>query len=237
MVLETFYQRQLDSVTISAEQASRFAKRIAGDFNPIHDADAKRFCVPGDLLFAIVLNEYGIQSQMDFKFEGMLGADRTIVLPPREGSELTICDKESDKVYLNVNSSGENRAYCPEVETLIRNYVAFSGQNFPYILVPLMKRHGVMINPARPLVMYESMSLQLQHLNFRNPELSLAKTELEVNGKRGDAFLHFNIHDQGELIGTGRKKMVLSGLRDFCAEQMAAMEQAYLQRKDALPND
>ncbi len=26
-------------------------KKVAGDFNPIHDEDNKRFCVPGDLLF------------------------------------------------------------------------------------------------------------------------------------------------------------------------------------------
>lgn len=232
MVLETFYQCQQGSVTISAEQACRFAKRVAGDFNPIHDADAKRFCVPGDLLFAVVLKEYGIHQSMDFKFEGMLSAARTISLPQQASTEFAIQDAESDKTYLQINRSGEQRSYDESVETLIRNYVAFSGQNFPYILVPLMERHDVMINPARPLVMYESMSLTLDTLDFKEPELSLASTELEVNGKRGDAFLNFNIHDQGKLIGKGRKKMVLSGLRPFCAEQMAAMEQEYLARKE-----
>ncbi|MBW8189562.1 DUF3581 domain-containing protein [Neiella marina] len=232
MVLETFYQCQQGTVTITAEQASRFAKRVAGDFNPIHDADAKRFCVPGDLLFAVVLKEYGIQQTMDFKFEGMLSADRTISLPDASLNQFSIQDVESDKTYLQVSRAGANRAYDDSVEALIRNYVSFSGQNFPYILVPLMERHDVMINPARPLVMYESMSLTLETLDFEQPELSLASTELDVNGKRGDAYLNFEIHDQGKLIGQGRKKMVLSGLRPFCSEQMAAMEQAYLERKE-----
>ena len=44
---------------VSAEQGSRFAKEVAGDFNPIHDHDSKRFCVPGDLLFAIALSDFG----------------------------------------------------------------------------------------------------------------------------------------------------------------------------------
>ena len=43
------------SMQFSQQQASQFAKGVAGDFNPIHDVGGKRFCVPGDLLFACLL--------------------------------------------------------------------------------------------------------------------------------------------------------------------------------------
>jgi hypothetical protein len=48
MFLSPYFTKQDQSVFISAQQASDFAKKIAGDFNPIHDVGAKRFCVPGD---------------------------------------------------------------------------------------------------------------------------------------------------------------------------------------------
>ena len=48
----------------SQTQASEFAKGIAGDFNPIHDVGGKRFCVPGDLLFASLLNRYGVYQRI-----------------------------------------------------------------------------------------------------------------------------------------------------------------------------
>lgn len=63
MFSEQFYSVQDGRIVISAPpQASYFAKEIAGgDFNPIHDPDARRFCVPGDLLFTIVVSRFGSQ--------------------------------------------------------------------------------------------------------------------------------------------------------------------------------
>ena len=69
------------SLTISAEQGSRFAKTISNDFNPIHDADSKRFCVPGDLLFALVLQRYGLSQNMSFQFSGMVSAETALEFP------------------------------------------------------------------------------------------------------------------------------------------------------------
>ena len=60
MFLDDFYALAGGRLCIAAEQASQFAKRMAGDYNPIHDPDARRFCVPGDLLFALVLAQHGL---------------------------------------------------------------------------------------------------------------------------------------------------------------------------------
>ena len=54
-MLSGVYQESEGKVSVTREQASRFAKSIADDCNPLHDIDAKRFCVPGDLLFSMVL--------------------------------------------------------------------------------------------------------------------------------------------------------------------------------------
>ncbi len=54
MFLDTYYSDKNGEFSFTREQASNFAKRIAGDFNPIHDEDNKRFCVPGDLLFSVL---------------------------------------------------------------------------------------------------------------------------------------------------------------------------------------
>ena len=42
------------------------------DYNPLHDKDAKKFCAPGDLLFSLVLDRYGISERMEFTFAGMV---------------------------------------------------------------------------------------------------------------------------------------------------------------------
>ena len=73
MFLERFHSVRDGRIHISAVQASQFAKEIAGDFNPIHDPDARRFCVPGDLLFALVLSRFGLSGNMTFKFRNLLG--------------------------------------------------------------------------------------------------------------------------------------------------------------------
>ena len=234
MFLTQFYQREGQILEITPQQASTFAKSIAEDFNPIHDPDAKRFCVPGDLMFSLVLGDYGISQHMSFSFEGMLGAGRQICFPAAPAESFSIQDAESDKTYLSVKRSGDVSP-CPGLtEAFIRSYVAFSGHNFPHILVPLMEKHQVMINPARPLVMYEGMTFTLNRLNFENPELVLGETELEVDGKRGNAILNFDIKSDGEIVGHGSKKLVLSGLRPYCSEQIQGMVDAYEQRKQTL---
>ena len=114
------------------------------------------------------------------------------------------------------------------LESLIKNYVLFSGQNFPHILVPLMAEKNVMINPQRPLVIYESMSLQLDTLALQQPSVELAGTSLEVDGKRGNAEFKFNLTDAGKIVGTGVKTLILSGLREYQQQAIDLMVLTYL---------
>ena len=81
MFLNSFYSIDGDSLLISGRQGSRFAKLICDDFNPIHNADKKHFCVPGDLLFSIVLQRYGLSEQMNFRFTDMLPSNLPLSFP------------------------------------------------------------------------------------------------------------------------------------------------------------
>ena len=232
MFLQQFYSLDQSTLSISAEQGSGFAKTISNDFNPIHDMDSKRFCVPGDLLFALVLERYGLSKQMRFEFSGMVSADTPLVLPESPGDQFEIADAR-EKTYLKVSRSGDQlqdqQVLDQQVlESLIKNYVFFSGQNFPHILVPLMAEKNVMINPQRPLVIYESMSLQLETLELQQPSVELAGTSLEVDGKRGNAEFKFNLVDGGKIVGTGVKTLILSGLREYRQEAIDLMVATYL---------
>lgn len=220
MFLDSFYNQNAADLTISAEQGSRFAKAVSNDFNPIHDADSKRFCVPGDLLFAISLQRYGLSQEMSFTFSGMVSADTGLLFPEAPGEEFEIIDGRN-KCYLQVQRSTEAVFDQDMIEQLVRSYVLFSGQNFPYILVPLMAQHNVMINPARPLAIYQSMSLHLDRLDLTQPSVELADTQMVVDGKRGDVELQFRLMDGGKLVGCGVKKIILSGLREY---QQAAVD-------------
>lgn len=235
MFLKEFYSGPDHLTKITAEQGSLFAKEIANDFNPLHDIDAKRFCVPGDLLFAIVLEKYGLSKKMNFIFSGMLGHDVTLDFPETEDDQFEIVGSHG-KTILKVERNGERIANDSVVDAVSRNYVAFSGHNFPYVLVPLMAKQKVMINLTRPLVLYDSMTLEFEHLNFTEPEVEMLEPELTVNGKRGDAHFNFQIKSEGKVVGYGYKKIIISGMREYEEDPMQAFVDEYLARKEAYLN-
>lgn len=235
MFLKDFYSGANDCVAITAEQGSLFAKDVANDFNPLHDVDAKRFCVPGDLLFAIVLEKYGLSKKMVFTFSGMMGHGVTLNFPDTNEDQFDI-DGNNNKTILKVDRRGEINKDASMVTELMRNYVSFSGQNFPYVLVPLMAKQKVMINLTRPLVMYESMTLEFEHLNFTDPKVEMLDPELNVDGKRGNAFFHFQIKSGSEIVGKGFKKIVISGMREYEEGAMQEFVDNYLARKETYLN-
>lgn len=232
MFLDPYHTQKDGHIVISAEQGSAFAKNIAGDFNPIHNVDNKRFCVPGDLLFALVLNRYGLSERMSVRFSGMVGANVPLVFPEVDEGVIDITDTNG-KAYLHVEHGGKTSHDPYLIEALTRRYVAFSGHNFPFIMVPLLEKHQVMFNPKRPLVIYESMAFELDTLELHDPGLELADTSLEVNGKRGDALFRFNITADGRVHGTGTKKLIVSGLQPYDPEMMADMVEQFERLKAA----
>ncbi|MDA9569964.1 DUF3581 domain-containing protein [Porticoccaceae bacterium] len=230
MFLQSFFSQNGNQLSISAEQGSQFAKQVCNDYNPIHDVESKRFCVPGDLLFALTLNNYGLSQQMRFDFSGLVPANKELLFPEWNTSELSITDSR-EKIYLNAYREGDMSQEQSAIEHLVRSYVEFSGHSFPYILVPLMQQHQVMINVARPLVMYQSMSLSLDQIALSTPEVKFLDAQMEVDGKRGNVTLQFSINEGEKAIGHGEKKLVLSGLREFDQQAMDQLILDYEARK------
>ncbi len=231
MLTDQYYSETNGKITFTRQQASDFAKKIADDFNPLHDLNSKRFCVPGDLLFSLVLAKYGITKHMRFTFSGMVTDEVTLTLP-EESSQLSIMG-DNNKEYLSIEHSGDNSRDSLLIDNLTRSYVTFSGHTFPHILIPLLEKQGVMINPDRPMVMYQSMLIDLDRLNLTNLKLELdkEKTVLNVNGKRGNVCLAFNLTAGTEIIGRGEKHMVVSGLKPFEKESVDKVIADYTQWK------
>lgn len=231
MFLKEFYNTHDGGISIAAEQASMFAKEVAHDFNPLHDVDAKRFCVPGDLLFALALDKYGLSQNMHFTFSGMVGHGVLLDFPDTDAERIDVNDNQG-KAYLQVERSGDLSRDSALTESFTLDYVAFSGQNFPYVLVPLLAEENVMFNLNRPLVIYESMTLSFDHLDFRQASVEMLEPKMEVNGKRASAFLHFQIKAGEAVVGSGFKKLAISVLNGYEAEPMQAFVDEYLARKN-----
>lgn len=231
MNIEDYYQIEGSKLSFTRQQASDFAKKVAGDFNPIHDSDSKRFCVPGDLLFSVIIHHYGLRQNMVFNFSGMVGDNTDLILPDGDSNHLALMD-EKDKKYLAIERSGDSTVNAQLIESLTTHYVEFSSQAFPHIIVPLMSEQNVMINPDRPLIIYESMSFQLDSLEIDNIELELSQKTLKVEGKRGALTLEYNLLSNGSEIGSGCKRMVLSGLRAFEKTRMDELTASYEKRRD-----
>ncbi|MBQ4849624.1 DUF3581 family protein [Pseudoalteromonas sp. MMG012] len=230
-MLSRFYQEQGEHVVITREQGSQFAKQIADDFNPLHDVDAKKFCVPGDLLFALVLQRYGISDNMHFSFLGMV--DETSQLNfPQGNEEFDITS--NDKVMMSVKRDGDANL-CPSlIESLTKKYVEFSGTAFPHVIIPLMAQQNVMINPARPMVIYESMAIHLDDTNLEAIELESDTPEFSYEGKRGKIILRFKLLNGGKQVGRGEKHMLVSGIRAYCQETVDDLIAYYNNRKATL---
>ncbi len=239
------------AVSFDEDQASTFAKGVAGDFNPIHDPQSKRFCVPGDLLFSMLLHRYGAARSTRVQFSGMLDGKTRMLLPPAVEGEADITDSR-DRVLLNLSLSGERFTDLDFIAQLCEQYVRFSGQTFPDVLVPLMRRAETMINPARPMVIYKNMSIEFndaatqlfvesadgQLTQLRDSidgelTLELADADISADGRKGQVQLRFDIEVSGQNIGTGEKNMVLSGLREYDEAAMQVVVDDYNQRRSA----
>ena len=99
----------------------------------------------------------------------------------------------------------------------------------PAVLVPLLAEQGVMINPDRPIVMYQSMMIDLDTLDIRGAVLESDQHLVEINGKRGRVDLAFHLVSEGDIVGRGKKCILLSGLKPYekhaSAEAIARYEE------------
>lgn len=224
MMLSNYYQIANNVLTFTRKQGSQFAKQVAGDYNPLHNDDASRFCVPGDLLFAVVLMEYGISQAMQFSFENMITENSSIALP---AAAATLAFADDKKNYITVQREGDNAIDATTIASIIKQYVAFSGEAFPHILVPTMSAQNLMINPKRPMVMYQSMSLQFDRLDINAPTLEPLAPIFKAEGKRGTVVLPFIWKDGEELVGKGEKTMLVSGIVDYDKSAMDELIERY----------
>lgn len=226
MFIENYCSIGNEKISFTRQQGSDFAKQVADDFNPLHNVEAKRFCVPGDLLFSVIIAKAGLHKDMSFNFSGMVNDGITLTFPTKIADSFDVID-DKGKTYLTVEASDE-KTHCPAlINALTKAYVDFSGHTFPDILVKLMAENNVMINPSRPMVMYQCMKIKLERLDITTLSLKLAQTSLSIDGKRGDAWLEFDLISEGEVVGHGKKHMLLSGLREYCPDNIDALIAQY----------
>ncbi|GAB2661522.1 DUF3581 domain-containing protein [Vibrio panuliri] len=231
MFLTPYFSSHDHQFQFTRLQASHFAKKVAGDFNPIHDEDNKRFCVPGDLLFAVLLSKQGISEKMRFDFSGMVSDGVALHIDNKCDKEAAVVDGNG-KEYLHMSREGSVNQNPEFIEHVVTNYVQFSGMNFPHIMVPLMEEKQMMINCQRPLVIYESMEVEFTRLDLTSPEVTFAGATFDVDGKRGVVTLNFDFIQDGEVVGKGIKRMVASGLKPYSQEDIDDLVNRFNERKD-----
>ena len=229
MFLDRYHSLHNGKIVIDARQGSRFAKEIAGDFNPIHNPDTRHFCVPGDLVFALLITHFGLSRRMTFDFRSLLGA--SVPLSFREEEGVTQVRDDRGKVYIEMARNGESIWDRGIIEDLARNYVAASGKNFPNTLIPLMQEQGVMLNPDRPMIMYQSMNLSMDSLDAPEADLELENATLVVEGKRGYVTLDYRLLSQGKTAGQVCKKLLVSGLREYDEREVKTLVEEFYRLK------
>ncbi|KGK08575.1 DUF3581 domain-containing protein [Vibrio navarrensis] len=231
MFLAPYFSSNQRQFQFTREQASHFAKKVAGDFNPIHDEDSKRFCVPGDLLFAVLLRKEGVSQKMRFDFSGMVSDGVALHIENKCEKESAVVDA-AGKEYLHMQREGQVNHNPEFIKHVVTNYVQFSGMNFPHIMVPLMEEQQMMINCQRPLVIYESMEVEFSRLDLTHPEVEFTGATFDVDGKRGVVTMNFAFKEEGEVVGHGIKRMVASGLKPYDQEAVDDLVNRFHLRKE-----
>ncbi len=83
------------------------------------------------------------------------------------------------------------------------------------------------------MVIYERMSFELERINLQQPEMAAIPAEFTVKGKRGIANLNFVIKENGQTVGNGFKRLLVSGLKPYDEAAANALAQSYLDSKTA----
>src|SRR5690606_26932305 len=94
-----------------------------------------------------------------------------------------------------------------------------------------MESHGVMFNPDRPMVMHDSLSLTLSHLNDAEAVPEPNKASLDIAGKRGNVSLDYHLMSAGKVVGAVSKKLLLGSLREYCPDTMAGIVEEFYRLK------
>ena len=217
--------------SFTREQASAFAREKARDFNPLHDPDSTRFCVPGDLLFASACAWDGLSEHTDMHLEGMVD-DRAILTLSGERAQRQLTDSDG-RVCARIRHEGATVQEPGLVQELVQAAVTFTGQHFFSTLIPRMKEYDVMVHPTRPLVVYDRIQLDLDKTQLTAPEIRSAGSDMQIEGRRGTLTLKFEFHENGKAVGRGSKTMQLRGLRQFDAEAVAVLVNEYRQRQES----
>ena len=158
--------------------------------------------------------------------------EQSLLNLPSDSEALHIKDTQ-DKEYLSIKKSGASSHNSDFIDSLTRSYVTFSGHTFPHILQPLLQQQQVMINPDSPMVIYESMLIDLDRLDINSVDLQINKdkTRFDLNGKRGNVCLAFTLIADSEEVGRGEKNMVLSGLKPYQQDVVDSLVTGYNERK------
>ena len=90
-----------------------------------------------------------------------------------------------------------------------------------------MQENNVMINTERPLVIYDHMRISLDTLDVDRIDLTLTDSICRLYGKRADVALNYALCCNGEQIGKGQKKMVMSGLREYDQAKIDELVETY----------
>ncbi len=169
---------------------------------------------------------------MRFDFSGMVSDGVALHIEDKGDTESSLLD-EKGKEYLHMSHHGEVNHDPDFIEHVVKNYVQFSGMNFPHIMVPLMEEQQMMINCQRPLVIYESMEIEFDRLDISHPEVVYSGATFDVEGKRGVVTLNFDFKEDGIIVGKGVKRMVASGLRPYVQEDVDALVARFFECKEA----
>ena len=76
------------------------------------------------------------------------------------------------------------------------------------------------------------MRISLDRLDIDSVDLTLSESLFRLYGKRGDVALNYDLSCNGERVGRGQKKMVLSGLREFDQAKIDELVETYSAQKN-----
>lgn len=194
---------------------SAYARNVAKDFNPIHSHLAKKYCVPGDLIFALITEMHGAHNYMRVDFLNRVGAECKLFFDTKRIA-LALLDVDK-KLYAELATAGD-KSVCPKrLKTVSNVVVSCTSGYFPYKLIDNLREENVMLSIRRSMVMLKSIEVELRNIHSASSLVAKYQSSgLELSGKRGEVKVYFQLFDDdGISVGFVTKTVLIIGIEKF----------------------
>lgn len=211
----------------NAVACDAYARNVVKDFNPIHNHLAKNYCVPGDLIFALMVERGGVHGSMRMDFLNRVGKDSEYIFVSGKAG-MALLDR-GNKVQAQLIGSGDASVCVKCISAVSDAVLSCTSSYFPYKMMRSLRAENLMLSGCRSLVILKSIEVNVSDLHFASDLTAVfCSSSLRHSGRRGTIDAHFQlVGGNGQVLGQVIKTALIIGIERFNGKRSAQYLENY----------